>query len=165
MSNLPSGHDVAELDSALSLVVPADYEDGNGHVNVRHHYDLHMRACDAAFAKLGFDEDYRDREGMSVFSVEHHITFHSEVLVGHRVSVHLRLIGRSDKIIHAMSILVNNSTNRVANTIEFIEAHVDLNTRRAAPLGERAASALDQVIATHQGLRWELPRSGVMGPR
>ena len=147
----------------MTLVMPPEYEDHNGHVNVRHYYDLHMRAADVAFTPWGIDEGYLERTGRSVFSVEHHISYLSEVLVGHRASLYVRLFARSAKVVHGMSILVDDTSGLVANTVEFVEAHVDLTTRRASPFPDAVGAALDRTIADHEALTWSLPMAGSMG--
>ncbi len=165
MTIAPTLDDLDDLGVLLRLEVPPEFEDLNGHVNVRHHYAMHMEGVEKAFVEqLGVDEA-RAALGDGTFSLTHHIVFHSEILIGHEVSVHLRLLDRSDKIIHAMTILANRTTGRVASTIEFIEAHVDLTARRVTLMGEDLASALDDLIDRHRGLTWDLPLSQPLGVR
>lgn len=161
----PTIDDVSALGTALALVAPAEFEDGNGHVNVTHYYRLHMEAADAAFSDLGFDDAYRERTGHSVFSVEHHIRFLDESLVGDELSVHLRILGAGPKTIHAQTILVNRSRGTVANTLEFLELHVDLGTRRTTPMPGALAEPLNAMAAAHAALPWSLPLAGPLGVR
>lgn len=165
MTRYPTAQEIDELPAVAEYEIPQEFQDGNGHVNVRHHYNLHMQGSEAGFEALKFDDDYRQATGHSIFSVEHHVFFHSEVLVAAKVSIHLRLLGRSEKILHAQSILFNRTTQKVASTAEYIEAHVDLTTRRATPFGPSAARVLDEVIAAHQQLGWRLPLAQPMAPR
>ncbi|MEP9383231.1 thioesterase family protein [Nocardioides sp. KR10-350] len=158
-----SAADIVGLVPAMTIVMPPEYEDHNGHVNVRHYYDLHMRAADVAFEEWGIDPDYLRRTNRSVFSVEHHIAYLSEVVVGDRVSLYVRLFARSAKVVHGMSVLVDDTSGLVANTVEFVEAHVDLTSRRASPFGDDVAAALDEAIAAHSALPWSLPLAGRMG--
>lgn len=164
-SSWPTVEQVAALGTALSLTAPPEAEDENGHVNVAYFYATHMRATDVGFAHTGFDESYRERTGHSIFSLEHHLRYYAEVMVGHEVSFHLRLLDRSDKIIHGMTILVNNSTGLIANTVEFVDAHVDLTTRRSHPMPNDLTDKIDRMIEAHGALAWHLPLSDVMGSR
>jgi len=161
----PTIDDVSALGTALSLVAPPEFEDGNGHVNVGRYYRLHMQAADAAFTELGFDDDYRARTGHSVFSVEHHIRFHDESLVGDELSVHLRLLGVAPKAIHGLTIIVNRSRGTIANTLEFIELHVDLTSRRTTPMPEDLTAGLRERLREHEALTWSLPLAATMGVR
>lgn len=161
----PTIAEIEALGALATTVAPPDAEDENAHVNVGWFYTAHMHATDAGFAQTGFDEGYRQRTGHSFFSIEHHLRYYSEVLVGHSLSFYLRALGRTDKIIHGMTILVNNTTGTIANTVEFVDAHVDLNTRRSHPMGRGMAAQIDGIIKEHAALSWDLPRSKEMGPR
>lgn len=161
----PTVDDLDALGSATTLVAPPEFEDENGHVNVGHYYRLHMEAGDAAFRAYGFDDDYRERTGHSVFSVEHHIKFLDESLVGDELSVHLRLLGIGPKTLHAQTIVVNRSRGTVANTLEFLELHIDLTTRRTTPMPPEMVTQLEAVRAEHAALPWSLPLAGPLGVR
>ncbi|MFS0884057.1 thioesterase family protein [Aeromicrobium sp. 179-A 4D2 NHS] len=161
----PTVEDVTELGTVLSLVAPPEFEDGNGHVNVGHYYRLHMTGADAYFRELGFDDDYRERTGHSVFSIEHHIRFLDESLVGEELSVHLRLLGVGPKALHGQTIIVNRTRGTVANTLEFLELHVDLSTRRTTAMPEHLMPPLHAELERHRALPWMLPLSDTMGVR
>ncbi|MGH1565742.1 thioesterase family protein [Mumia sp. DW29H23] len=160
----PTLDDLDALGALMTRTAPPEFQDMNGHVNVRHHYGMHMDGAAQGFVE-SFDlgEGWLDRTGQSAFSVEHHITFHSEILVGHEVSVHLRMLGRSDKAMHAMTILLDRSTGKVASTLEYVEVYVDLTTRRATAMPEELTKPLDALLEEHADLDWDLPRSRAMG--
>lgn len=162
--SLPTLAQVDELGTLVAKSAPARFEDMNGHVNVRGHYDLHMDGAEIAFEQtLGIDEAYVARVNQSSFSLAHHVQFHHEVLVGHEVSLHLRLLGRGPKTIHAVTILANRTTDQIASTVEFVEVYVDLATRRSAPIAADVAARIDPVLAQHQALSWSLPPSQQLG--
>ena len=119
---LPTIDDLAQLCADAELTAPPAFEDENGHVNVRHHYGLHMDGAEVAFRGFGIDQAWLARTGQSSFSVEHHVTFHSEILIGDELAVYFRLLDRSAKVIHAMTILADLTTGRVVSPVEFIEA-------------------------------------------
>lgn len=162
---VPTATEVLSLEPVIRQVAPAVWEDENGHVNVGAHYAFHMEAATRGIFALGWNEDYRERTGNSMFSVEQHIRFHDEVLVGHDVSAHFRLLARSERMIHAVSVIVNHTTGRVANTLELVEGHVDLGTRRTAPFPAELSDTLDQVLAAHRQLDWAVPLNTGMGLR
>lgn len=88
-----------------------------------------------------------------------------EVLVGHDVSAHFLALDRTEKLMHAVSILVDRTTSKIANVVEFVEAHVDLATRRACPFQPGLAARIDALLDEHRRLGWEFPLSGNMGLR
>lgn len=162
-SDLPGAGQVLELPAVRRSVAPADWEDQNGHVNVLAYYAFHMLASESALEDLGVDDDYRRRHGQSVFSVEHHISFFDEALVGHDVSAHMLVLDRSEKLMHAVSILVNRTTGRIANAVEFVEAHVDLTSRRTCAFQPECAARIDAALEWHRSLAWTFPVGGSMG--
>lgn len=161
----PGAEEVLALPAHLVEVAPPEWQDFNGHVNVRHFYDLHLRGAMAAMSELGLDDDYRRATGRSVFSVEQHIRFLDEVHVGDELSVHMCWLGRGDKVVHALSLVVNRTTGQVVNTLEVLEAHVDLGTRRACAWAPEVAERLDELVGAHAGLAWTAPLSGAVGVR
>ncbi|MET4077683.1 thioesterase family protein [Janibacter sp. UYMM211] len=161
----PAVEDVLALPAALVEVAPPEWQDGNGHVNVRRFYDLHMRGAHAALTAIGLDDDYRSSTGQSVFSVEQHIRYLDEVHVGDEVSVHLRWVARGDKVLHAMSFVVDRTAGRVVNVLEMLEAHVDLTTRRACSWAPTLAVRIDDAVRAHEELPWPAPTSGAVGVR
>jgi acyl-CoA thioester hydrolase len=162
---LPDADQVVALPAVRTATAPPAWEDQNGHVNVLAYYEFHMLASESAMQALGVDSDYRRRHGESVFSVEHHVSFFDEVLVGHDVSAHFLALDRTEKLMHAVSILVNRTTGKIANAVEFVEAHVDLATRRACPFQPGLAARMDALLDEHRRLGWEFPLSGSMGLR
>lgn len=162
---LLTADDVLALPAVLVETAPLAWQDFNGHVNVACYYDLHMRGAEAAMEALGVDADYRERTGWSVFSVEQHLRFLDEVHVGDEVSVHLRWVDRGDKVMQAISFVVNRSTGRVANSLEVLEAHVDLTTRRACSWDPAVAERIDALVAAHTALPWPAPVSGAIAVR
>ena len=165
MSDLPTLSEVTQLREALRTVAGPEWEDENGHVNVQHFYGFHIRAADAEMTRIGFTDDYRTTRGCGVFSVEQHLRFFDEVRIGEEISAHLRWLERGDKVFHAVSIIVNHSTGRIANTLEVLEAHVDLTTRRARSMPEELAVRVDEELADHTALDWQVPLNGRMGVR
>lgn len=161
----PSAEQVLALPDVRREVAAVAWGDQNGHVNVLAHYEFHMRASEAAINRVGITDDYRRRHQQSVFSLEHHIAFQDEVLIGHEVSAHFRMLDRSDKLLHAVTFMVNRTTGRIANSIEFIEAHVDLTTRRACAFRPEVADALDDLLDEHRQLGWAFPGSDGMSLR
>lgn len=162
---LPSVEEVLQIPAALTAVASPEWEDGNGHVNVAHFYDFHVRAADVTLGRIGLDEEYRTVRRHGVFSIEQHLRFLDEVHIGAQISAHVRWLDRGDKVFHGVSVLVNHSTGRVANTLEMLEGHVDLESRRTAPFAPDVAERIDAEVAAHRALAWQVPLSGPIGVR
>jgi acyl-CoA thioester hydrolase len=165
VSGQPTCAQVRELPVALRMQVPERYADTNGHMNVRRYVGLHDQASWNYLGGLGLGEQYVAAENRSFFDLEHHLRYLEEVLVGDEVTVHFRLVARSTKLLHGMGFLVNATREQVANTFEFLAAHIDLGVRRTAPFDEAAARSLDDEIGRHEALDWEPPTCGALGIR
>src|SRR5574340_1289916 len=61
------------------LVVPPDFEDENGHMNIRHYLDLGARAIDTAFRRIGLTDEYRATRRQGFFTAEHHLKYFAEI--------------------------------------------------------------------------------------
>lgn len=162
---LPSVGEVDMVRVACRAVAGPEWEDGNGHVNVAHFYGFHIRAAEQALLRIGIDEEYRADRNLGVFSMEQHLRFHHEVKVGEEISAHVLWLGRGDKVFHGISVIVNRSAGRIANTLEVLEGHVGLVSRRATSFPEDIAGAIDAEVAAHRELPWEVPLSGAIGVR
>jgi acyl-CoA thioesterase FadM len=72
----------APLPCSLRHVVPSESADGNGHLNMAQYLSLHDRALRLYFTELGMGPRYRDVERRGLFTVEQHLAYHAEGLVG-----------------------------------------------------------------------------------
>lgn len=162
MTELPTYAEVRALPLALTRQVPPTYGDLNGHMNVRHYLGLHDDASWAFMAGLGLGAEYVEREQRTFFDIEQHLRYYDELLVGETVYVHARLLGRTNKVVHLMSFLLNGTREVVANTFEVLSVHVDLTQRRSVAFDPDTMAALDRVVRAHAGLRWPAPVSGAL---
>lgn len=163
--HLPPVDQVLALPSEWSIVIPDEFTDANGHMNIARYMDCHSDGGWAYFGRFGMSEDLARDGGATAFDMEHHITYHREVLTGHEVSVHVRLIDRTDKALHSVQFLVNRTTSELANMHEAIAVSVDLRTRVVAPFPEQAALLLDAQLEQDRRLPWAPPLSGSMALR
>lgn len=162
MIEMPTYDEVAQAPLLLRRRIPAEYEDGNGHVNIRHYLTLHNDAGEVAFEALGIDDAYRNVRRHGIFDVEHHLRYRHELLVGDEVAVYGRLLGRTAKVLHGMWFLVDTRQRRLANTLEFITAHVDLETRKVVAFPDDLARGIDVEIERSEALAWEAPVCGAL---
>ena len=161
----PSPDEVRELPLLHEMTVPPEYEDLNGHMSIGRYMGIHDDSAMPFFATLGIDETYFSQRRRGIMDLEHHLLYLDEVRVGDVVAVHSRVLARSDKAVHGMWFLLDRTRDRVANTLEWISLHVDLDARRAAPFTAELAVALDRQIQHSRSLAWEAPVCGVIGLR
>ncbi|WP_182524686.1 thioesterase family protein [Nocardioides dongkuii] len=164
MTTLPTYDQLADLPMYGDRSVPVAFEDINGHLNVRFYLGIASEGLDEALTEVGIPTNWVDK-GFAIFSAEHHLTYVSELLTGDKVSVRVRLLGRSERAIHALAYLVDESRQRVAYVMEEIFLHIDMTTRKTSPWPEDVATKVDAKIAEHAKLPFEPTLSGSMSLR
>lgn len=143
--------------------VPEGFRDENGHMNVRHHFDLAASAIRGFMDWAGIGSEYAGERHCGFFTVEQHIRFESEVEIGDMVRATVAVIGRGPKTVHGIAILLNDTTRAVATTVEFVAVHVDLQSRSAVPFPDAIGMRIDGARVSDHGVLSGLPLCGVMG--
>ena len=143
-------------------LIPSDYQDLMGHMNIRWYFDLFARSGRRFFSAHGLDEDYFRGGNFGVFTLKQFIQYFAEVRVGQTVAVHTRLLGRSEKRFHFIHFMINETTTQLAATFEALITHADLKIRRSAPMPAQVAQRFDVTLAKDETLDWEAPVCGAM---
>jgi len=154
--------------TALPLVyratIPEAYRDVMDHMNVRWYLALFDDAGIDLFENIGITEAYFKANQTGTMDLEHHIHYLAEVRIGDAVSIYARILGFTPKRLHYMLFMVNETRSRLAATLEVMNTHVDMTTRRTAPYADPIAEAISAMLADHQRLDWAAPVCGVMRP-
>jgi acyl-CoA thioester hydrolase len=132
--------------------VPAEWIDVNEHMNVERYYHVLYLAQVAVTEHLELGRSYVASRGLSKMVVESNFRFERELLVGERVEVRSRLLGVDRKRIHFFHELWNLDRDMRAAVGEQIDVHVDLSTRRSAPLPEDMLTKLQGIVAAQAAL-------------
>jgi acyl-CoA thioester hydrolase len=159
---MPTVAQVDDLPALMEKVIPAEWQDLNGHVNVRHYLELYDAASWPRLAEFGLDASVFLERRQGLFDLEHHLWYLSELHVGDTVSVHARFIARSVKRFHGVMFAVHRTRGRLASVFEYVSSGADLDSRHTAPLNADLATAIDRQIAAHSRLAWPAPVCGVI---
>lgn len=151
---------VRRLPVDLTMTVPTEWEDRNGHVNVQHYLSIYHLGGWQVLDNIGIDKGYLAAHQVSIFDLEHHIKYLAEIHVGETVSVYSRMLNRNSKLLHGILFIVNDSHNRIACTIEYLSICIDQNKRRATTFPHDMTLRLDDLLAQHQTLNWQAPVCG-----
>jgi acyl-CoA thioester hydrolase len=160
----PSYEQLATLPAYVEQPVPIAFEDVNGHLNVRHYTGIASEGLDESLVEVGIPQNW-PAQGHACFSAEHHLIYLAELRTGDRMSARVRLLGRSERALHALVYLLDESHQRLSFVMEEILLHIDMETRRTAPWPDDVAAALDTRIARDAELPWEPDVSGSMNLR
>ena len=163
MSDLPTYDQIVQLPVHLDQVVPQEFIDTNGHMNIRHYFDAASLALWHVCIAAGMDETYHAERNLSLFTVEQHLRYFSEMHVGDRFTVHGRLLDRSDKVLHGMAFVVAPGTRSLACAFEATYVHVDMTTRKSVAMPDDMATRFDAEITRGDELGWAAPVCGAMG--
>jgi len=163
VSDLPTYDQITQLPVHVEQVVPQEFIDENGHMNIRHYFDAASHALWYLNIALGMDESYNVDRGLSLFTVEQHLRYFSEMNLGDRFTVHSRLLERSGKVLHGMAFVVSPDSESLACTFEATYIHVSMTTRRSVPIPDDLADRFDAEIARGDELGWAAPVCGAMG--
>ena len=161
----PTYDQLSALPGFCRQVVPAPFEDLNGHLNVRHYLGIASEGLDESLVDVGILPSWPRTHRQAVFSAEHHLTYLHELRTGDRLSVRVVLVGRAARAVHAVVYLLDETHQRLSYVMEEIFLHVDMDERRTSPWPDDVAEALDARIAEHRALGWEPQLSGSMALR
>ena len=150
------------LPEYLRQTITADHLDIMGHMNIRWYFELFATSGREFLISHGLDQDYFRKGNFGVFALKHFIQYFAEVRVGQTIAVHTRLIGRSDKRLHVMHFMINETTTQLAATFEALITHADLKLRRSTPMPARIAQRFDATLAGDMKQDWEAPVCGAM---
>ena len=126
--------------------------DYNGHLNMAFYNVLFDRGVDQLYDALGIGEAYVAQGGGSCFTLEVHLNYLDEVTIEDKVSIRLQLIDFDAKRLHYFLSMTNTSTGQLAATSEHLAMHVNITTRRSAPLPEKALERIAELHAAHSSL-------------
>ncbi|RMD62647.1 MAG: thioesterase-like protein [Alphaproteobacteria bacterium] len=135
-----------------SEVVRPEWIDYNGHMNVAYYVLAFDHACDAFLDHVGLDAAYRTRTGGTTFAVECHITYQREVAAGDPLRFTTQLLAYDEKRIHHFHCMYHAREGYLAATAEWMSLHVDLTTRRVAPMAPEVQTRLADIYAVHSTL-------------
>lgn len=152
------------LPAQVETLVTQEFLDSNGHMNIRHYLELDARSTIVLVEGLGIDDTYRANRRMGVFTAEHHLRYYFEMHLGGSIAVHAQVLQRSSRAVHMMAYLTDTTQHRLANTLELILVHVDMDSRRPVEMPDDIAEGFDRFMADTV-MPWSAPTCGVMGIR
>jgi len=158
----PKPAQLQELPVQYSGTIPPEWEDRNGHVNVQFYLALYELGGWMVLEQDGFDDNWFQQRNIGIFDLEHHLRFRAEMMTGDKVVTYNRVLSRVENRFHGMYFIVNKTRDRLAATVEYVSACVDMTERRIVPLPEPMGRALDGVLEKHRLLSWTAPDCGLM---
>lgn len=110
-----------------------EWIDINGHMNVAYYVLAFDLAVDKLWEEFGITENHIRDARSSTFAVESHITYSRELKEDDPYLVTAQVLAFSAKGIHQFQRIYHADDHYLAATGEWINLHVDLETRRVSP--------------------------------
>lgn len=154
--------DLTDLPLLNTVTIPEDYLDEMGHMNIMYYIHIFDRAAWELFTDLGLSLEYLEAHNAGMFALKQFIQYWAEVHVEETVSVYGRVLGVSERRVHFMMFMVNNTQDRIAATFEVLGSYADLTTRRTAPLPDDMRQHIQERIDTWNQLGWDAPTCGIL---
>jgi acyl-CoA thioester hydrolase len=153
---------ITALPLLLRTVIPPEYQDENGHMNVRWYLAVFDDAGYPLVASFGITPEFHTQHGTGGFDLEHHLYYLNEVHIGDTVAVYSRVIARTEKRTHYMMFMVNETRGKLASIFECVNSFADITQRKTAPYPPEIAAGIDAILARDQALDWDAPVCGVI---
>lgn len=156
------------LEQALKLprthgqIIPADYMDLNGHMNVMYYTHVGNMALKYFFNSLGIHRQLFQPGKRGMFALRQVISYVSELREGEEIEVHSGLIDYDHKRIHFMHYIISLTHNRVAAYDERLAMYIDMSVRRSTNFEPTILEQLEPIKQAHHATGWNPPLSGAI---
>jgi acyl-CoA thioester hydrolase len=125
-----------------------EWIDYNGHVRDAYYGLIASSACDALMDRIGIDAGYRERTRCTLYTLEMHVHFLSEVKKSDRLAVEVTILASDARRLHAGFTLRRSPAGPAAATVEFMLLHVlQGDTPGTAPFPPEVAAAIAELAA------------------
>ena len=151
--------------SVATDTVRPEWIDSNGHMNVGYYHVAFDLAAVPFFSWIGLTDAVRREYRSSTFALESHLSFVREVREGDPLRFEARLIDHDTKRIHFYQEMFHGSEGWLAATYESLSIHMDMGTRRTAPMPDVLQRRVAQVMAAHRTLPRPWQVGHVIGTR
>ncbi len=132
-------------------VVPA-WIDYNGHMNVTYYVVLMDRAMDGFLAHVGIGEAYLKQQNKSTFALDVRICYRRELRVDMPVRCLSQLFDFDAKRFHVGHYVTHAEEGWTAAYSEWVGVHIDMATRKSAPMPPEATERLTALHAIHRAI-------------
>lgn len=150
---------------SASIVIPTPFEtsggvvrpewiDHNGHMNVAYYLLAFDEALGGVFDYFGLTREHKKQHNCATFVGDFHIRYVRELLLGDAIRITHQLVACDAKRLHMCQAMYHAESGYLAAQSEVISLHIDMQTRRVAPMAAEIFERVDAVCAAHA----QLPR-------
>lgn len=137
-------------------VLPA-WIDGNDHMNVGWYLRAFDEGFDTAYEALGLGYGLIKERGYSTMTVDTHVSYHRELLLGAPLRITCQLVDCDAKRAHWIQAMYHAEEGYLAATAEWLILFIDMTRRKVAAMPDDMFAQLERVKAAHAGLALPVP--------
>ena len=141
----------------------AEWIDYNGHMSEAFYVLVFGYGTDALLDHIGLGQAERERSGTSVYTVEAHVHYLSEVGEGTPLEVSSRLLTLEPKRARLFHALHHGEDGTLLATEELMLLHVDTSGPRSAPFAPEVFARLEEILEAHEGAPWPKQAGDAIG--
>jgi len=130
-------------------VVRPEWIDYNGHMNVAYYVLAFDLATDAFLDHIGLDHAYKNDANCTTFVVDMNVSYLGEVLEGDRLRFTTQLLNCDEKRLHYFHRMYHADKGYLAATNELMTVHIDLESRRVAPMRDDVRKRVESLRSAH----------------
>lgn len=127
--------------------VLAEWIDINNHMNVAYYVLAFDLAVDTLWRSFGITEEYISSQNNSTFAVEAHITYSQEMKLDDDYVICAQVLAFDSKRIHHFMRMYHADRGFLAATIEWLNLHVDMDSRRVSPWPEAVLERMHAFVS------------------
>ena len=146
--------EILGIEVSRGRVLP-EWIDVNDHMNVAYYVLVFDQGVDALWDRFGITQEHIQEMNSSTFAVESHVMYRRELKLDDPFFVTAQILAFDNKRIHQFQRLYHADELFLAATAEWMNLHVDLETRRVAPWPKEILADIGNVAA-EQG-DWPYP--------
>ena len=145
--------DILGVEVSTGRVLP-EWIDVNNHMNVAFYVLAFDQGVDALWDRFGITDEHIREMNSSTFAVESHVVYRRELRLDDPYIVTAQILAFDDKRIHQFQRLYHAEEHFLAATAEWMNLHVDLNTRRVAPWPQEILADIAAVAESQGDWSW-----------
>jgi acyl-CoA thioester hydrolase len=144
MENVASSQDILWSGPVLN-----EWTDYNGHLRDANYLLIVSLAGDALLDRIGLDAAGRASTGHSMFTLECHLNFLSELKAGDEAEVRWQLLGADRKRLHLFFSIYKKGEEQPAAVAEQMWLNVAMSGPKSAPFASTVQLLVDRYAAAH----------------
>ncbi len=142
----------ATLVEAPPREVEKQWIDLNGHMNMAYYNVLFDETSDTILSLVGVGWDYTQQGAGSTFTAEVHVSYLKELNDADPVRIAYQLLDWDEKRLHLFGYMYHGTQGYLAATSEQMTIHVDVKSRRVAPMPLAAQENARALMSAHKSL-------------